>query len=95
MGKKIDDRTESSVPKSALPGLGGAATAGKFRGSFPGVSSLDAPRAVPPTNAREANRLATEGKRLIRAGRAAKAVEVLRKAVALKPDAAAVQADLG
>ena len=95
MGKKIDDRTESRVPKSALPGLGGAPTAGKFRDSFSGVSALDAPRLVPSPNAREANRLASEGKRLIRMGRAAKAVDVLKRAVDLKPDAAAMQLDLG
>ena len=94
-GKKIDDRTESRVPKSGLPGLGGAPTAGKFLDLFSGVSALDAPRLVPSPNAREAERLASEGKRLIRMGRAAKAVDVLKRAVDLKPDAAAMQLDLG
>ena len=95
MGKKIDDRMESRVSKSALPGLGGAAIAKKFRGSSSAASPVDGPRALPSPNARETERLAREGKQLIRAGRTAKAVEVLRRAVDLKPDVAATQLDLG
>jgi tetratricopeptide (TPR) repeat protein len=95
MGKKIDDRTESRVPKSALPGLGGAVTAGKFGGSFPGVGLFNGPHSLPSPGAREAERLANEGKRLIRTGRAVKAVDVLKRAVELKADVPAIQLDLG
>jgi tetratricopeptide (TPR) repeat protein len=95
MGKKIDDRTESRVPKSALPGLGGAASAGKLPGSFSGVGLFNGPHPLLSPRAREAERLANEGKRLIGAGRAAKAVDVLKRSVELKGDVAAVQADLG
>ena len=42
-----------------------------------------------------ADRFASEGKRLIRAGRFARAVDVLKKAVDLKPDIAATQLDFG
>ena len=44
---------------------------------------------------READQLAAEGKRLIRAGRPAKAIAVLKQAVDLKPGAAACHLDLG
>jgi tetratricopeptide (TPR) repeat protein len=95
MGKKIDDRTDPRVPRSALPGLGGAATAGKFRGSVSGAGLFNGPHSLSSPGAREAERLASEGRRLIHKGRAAKAVDVLKRSVELKADVAAVQADLG
>jgi tetratricopeptide (TPR) repeat protein len=95
MGKKIDDRTESRVPKSALPGLGGGAATGKPPGSFSGVGLFNGPHSLPSPGAREAERLASEGRRLLGTGRPAKAVDVLKKAVELKPDVAAIQLDLG
>ena len=91
MGRKLDDRTDSGVPKPALPGLGGGAVTGKLPGSglFNGLPF------APSSRSNEVERLAKDGKRLIHAGRAAKAVEVLRRAVDLKPDDAATQLDLG
>ena len=82
-------------PTSALPGLGGGAVTGRLPGSFPGSGFFNGPPFAPSPRPSDAERLANEGKRLIRAGRAAKAVEVLRRAVDLKPDGAATQLDLG
>jgi thioredoxin-like negative regulator of GroEL len=78
-----------------LPGLGGGAATGKLPVSFPGVGLFNNQHSLPSSAAREAERLANEGKRLIRAGRAAKAVDVLKRAVELKADVAAIQLDLG
>ncbi len=68
---------------------------GKFPGLLPGVGFLNGPRSFPSPQAREAERLANEGRRLIRAGRSGRAVDALKKAVDLKPDVAATQLDLG
>ena len=62
---------------------------------FPGGGLVNGPIALSSPAVREAERLAHEGKNLIRAGRAAKAVEVLKRAVRLKADVAAIQLDLG
>jgi tetratricopeptide (TPR) repeat protein len=91
MGRKFDDRTDSGVPKPTLPGLGGGAATGKL----PGSGLFNGLPLAPSSRSSEAERLAKDGKRLIHAGRAAKAVEVLRRAVDLKPDDAATQLDLG
>jgi tetratricopeptide (TPR) repeat protein len=84
-----------SGPTPALPGLGGGAATGKLPSSFPGVSLSNGPNASRFPSVREAERLASEGKRLIRSGRVAKAVDVLKRAVELNPEVAAIQLDLG
>jgi tetratricopeptide (TPR) repeat protein len=90
MSKKFGS-TGSGFPRPVLPGLGGAATSAKPSGG----DSLFSPAAFQPPSIREAERLAHEGKRLIRAGKAGKAVDVLRRSVELKADVAETQLDLG
>jgi tetratricopeptide (TPR) repeat protein len=87
-------RPEAGFPTAPLPGLGGGAGTGKLPGSFPGVGLVNGPNALSPA-VHEAERLAHEGKNLIRTGRTDRAVEVLKRAVGLKADIAAIQHDLG
>lgn len=63
---------------------------GKLPDSFPSVSFPNGLTVSRSPSAREAERLANEGKRLIRAGRADKAIEFLKRAVELRADGAAI-----
>jgi tetratricopeptide (TPR) repeat protein len=92
---KRSGRPDAGLPTPPLPGLGGGAASRKLPDSFSGIGLFNGQHAAPSPAAREAERLADEGKRLIRAGRAVRAVDVLRKAVELKADVAGVQLDLG
>jgi tetratricopeptide (TPR) repeat protein len=92
---KRSGQPDAGRPRPLLPGLGGGAASEKLPGSFPGAGLFTGPHVAPSPAAREAERLANEGKRLIRAGRAARAVDILKRAVELKADVAAVQLDLG
>src|ERR1700683_230236 len=94
MSKKAG-RPEAGLPTSALPGLGGSAATGKLPLSFPGLGLFNGPHSLPSPGAREAERLASEGNRLIRAGRAVKAVDVLKRSAELKADVRAIQLDPG
>ncbi len=87
MSKK-SGQPDAGRSTSALPGLGGGAVSGKLPDSFPGAGLFNGPNSSRSPGVREAERLANEGKRLIRAGRAARAVDVLTRAVELKADIA-------
>jgi tetratricopeptide (TPR) repeat protein len=69
---------------------------GRFLEPVPGLS-LGATPVAPanPARARQANRLACDGARLIQKGRLAQAVELLRRSVKLNPGVAASHHDLG
>lgn len=94
MSKKAG-RPEAGLPTSALPGLGGSAATGKLPTSFRGVGLFNGAPTSQSSGLREAERLANEAKHLIRTGRAARAVDVLKRAVELKADVPAIQLDLG
>jgi tetratricopeptide (TPR) repeat protein len=92
---KNSGRADAGPSTSTLPGLGGRAASGKLPDSFPGVGLSHGPNPSRSPGVREAERLADEGKRLIRTGKAARAVDVLKRAIELKADVAALQLDLG
>ena len=89
-------------PLAGLHPLGPAVAALVANRAKPGSPGAPPPSLAPAelaqaaaTLAREADRLAGEGARLIRKGRPGQAIAPLRRAVELNPRAAAVQLDLG
>ncbi len=87
-----------SVPEAALlPGLGALAAGPKTPSlGVPGLSPR-APKSAPqsPAAAREAQRCAVDGVRLVQRGRVAAGIALLRRSVQLHPGAAAAHHDLG
>ena len=76
-----------------LPGLGAPATGAKR--ATPGVLGLSKSAQISPAAAREAQRCAVEGVRLVQGGRVADGVALLKRSIQLNPGVAAAHHDLG